>query len=668
MTTTSRCVVLGPVGGPIDPGCEDGLRELERRGYVVWRVRGYSAIDAARNQMASDALAQGFDELMDGGKGIGSRCKTYSTGTMGTVNTNYYQTNYDYDSDGRLVRTQTLNGTIYPTVYNSLDEAVSAWVGTNDTPTSGEWSPTNNTGSANMVEVASYQYDNGGVGDGNLTQETDYPGLGAVNRVTDYWYDWRDRLVAQKSGVESNENDGVNRPIIVTTYDNLDEATETQQYVGDSVTPTISGGVLQALPASDLRAQEMDSYDDQGRLYQTQVYDVNPSTGAVSSSALTTNYYYDHRGDLMAESDPGGLWTKSSYDGAGRDVMDYTTDGAGGTTWSAASSVASDTVLEQVQTVYDAEGNPIETIDRQRFHNATGTGALGSPSSGIGARVYYAAEYYDNADRVIADVNAGTSGGSAWTRPGSVPASSATLLVTTYAYTYYAAGLYVETHDPMGIDTHTNYDNLGRLARIIQNYTGQAETTNSDVSTTYYYDGNNHVTYVQANEPGGAYQETRYLYGVTTAGGSGVNSNDILSAIQHPDPSSGHPSSSQQDKYLTDALGDVVQSTDRHGTVHQYGYDVLGRLTSDKVTTLASGVDGTIRRIQYAYDSQGNLSLITSYNAASGGSIVNQVQRVYNGLGQLTGEYQSHSGAVNTNSTPEVHYGYNEMSNGQNNS
>ena len=49
-------------------------------------------------------------------------------------------------------------------------------VGTNDTPTSGEWSPTNNDGTSNMVEVESYQYDGGGVGDGNLTQVTDYPG------------------------------------------------------------------------------------------------------------------------------------------------------------------------------------------------------------------------------------------------------------------------------------------------------------------------------------------------------------------------------------------------------------------------------------------------------------------------------------------------------------
>src|SRR5262249_30038373 len=144
---------------------------------------------------------------------------TYSTGTMGTVNTNYYQANYGYDSAGRLVRAQTPNGTIYRTVYNSLDEAVSDWVGTNDTPTSGEWSPSNNTGTANMVEVSSYVYDNGGVGDGNLTQETDYPGLSAANRVTNYWYDWRDRPVAVKSGVQASENDGTNRPILVATYD-----------------------------------------------------------------------------------------------------------------------------------------------------------------------------------------------------------------------------------------------------------------------------------------------------------------------------------------------------------------------------------------------------------------------------------------------------------------
>lgn len=59
-----RCVVLVPIGGAIDPSCETALQQLEQSGLTVRRVRGYSAIDAARNQMATNALADGFDELL----------------------------------------------------------------------------------------------------------------------------------------------------------------------------------------------------------------------------------------------------------------------------------------------------------------------------------------------------------------------------------------------------------------------------------------------------------------------------------------------------------------------------------------------------------------------------------------------------------------------------
>ncbi|MCY2990945.1 MAG: hypothetical protein NTY19_24180 [Planctomycetota bacterium] len=59
-----KCVVLVPANGPIEPACEDALRELERRGYPVRRVRGFAAIDQGRCQMATDALADGFDETM----------------------------------------------------------------------------------------------------------------------------------------------------------------------------------------------------------------------------------------------------------------------------------------------------------------------------------------------------------------------------------------------------------------------------------------------------------------------------------------------------------------------------------------------------------------------------------------------------------------------------
>jgi hypothetical protein len=60
----SSCVILVPVGGHIEFDCERALQTLERRGYQVRRVVGYSAIDQGRCQMATDAVAAGFEELM----------------------------------------------------------------------------------------------------------------------------------------------------------------------------------------------------------------------------------------------------------------------------------------------------------------------------------------------------------------------------------------------------------------------------------------------------------------------------------------------------------------------------------------------------------------------------------------------------------------------------
>jgi hypothetical protein len=59
-----RCVILVPFAGQVAPHCERSLRELERRGYTVWRVGGYAVIDQGRNQMATDALRAGFEETM----------------------------------------------------------------------------------------------------------------------------------------------------------------------------------------------------------------------------------------------------------------------------------------------------------------------------------------------------------------------------------------------------------------------------------------------------------------------------------------------------------------------------------------------------------------------------------------------------------------------------
>jgi YD repeat-containing protein len=185
-------------------------------------------------------------------------------------------------------------------------------------------------------------------------------------------------------------------------------------------------------------------------------------------------------------------------------------------------------------------------------------------------------------------------------------------------------------------------------------------------TSEFTYDGDNHTLTIQADMPNSAHQTTQYVFGVTVTGGSNVYSNDMLSAVQYPDPTTGNPSSSQQVSYTVNALGQNLTMSDRDANVHSYSYDVLGRFTADAVTTLGTGVDGTIRRIETAYDTGDRPYLFTSYNAASGGSIVNQVQDAFNGMGQLTEEWQAHSGAVNTSSSPNVQYSYTLMSGGNN--
>jgi YD repeat-containing protein len=80
----------------------------------------------------------------------------------------------------------------------------------------------------------------------------------------------------------------------------------------------------------------------QGRAYQSIVYDVNQSTGSVSTAGLTTNTFYNHRGQVIEVSLPGGLVHKYQLDGAGRESESYSTDGASGTAWSNAGSVTGD--------------------------------------------------------------------------------------------------------------------------------------------------------------------------------------------------------------------------------------------------------------------------------------------------------------------------------------
>ena len=106
----------------------------------------------------------------------------------------YYETKYGYNADGIQDHVVDPAGTITDTCYNGQGLLLSTWIGTND------------TGANNMVEVSSNVYDNGGVGDGDLTEVIQYTHSNSPNEVTKYYYDYRDRPVVEEDGVGASGN------------------------------------------------------------------------------------------------------------------------------------------------------------------------------------------------------------------------------------------------------------------------------------------------------------------------------------------------------------------------------------------------------------------------------------------------------------------------------
>jgi YD repeat-containing protein len=516
-----------------------------------------------------------------------------------------------------------------------------------------------------------------GTGDGNLTEVIQAPNDGSPDHVTQYLYDFQDRQIGEKDGVQPSEDTSTHRPIYFWTLDNLGEMTGSYQFDGDQIPLSDFAGGLSGLSSGDasrLRAQTLDDYDELGQLYEEEQFSVTPSgtnAGCVSAYSLNTFYWYDQDGNVVKSLSPGGLVEKYVYDGADRETVDYTTDGGGDAapgcsgSLTDAQSVTGDIVLSQVETTYDASGNVVFMTDRERFDtdSSSATGALGTPTSGVLARDYYSANYYDLADRLTASVDFGTNGGTAITSRPSLSALPAGFLETAYAYD--SAGNLSDTTDPRGIQTLDFYDMLGRVTQEVDGHTTDSPITSIDQATDYTYDGEDHVITMTAQMPGGTNQTTEYYYG---GFGNNVNNNDLLQSIDYPDPTTGQPSWDIYTSYTYNDLGEqseAEQVRDANNSFDFYTYDVLGRLTGTYDQNDSDPyIDTSASDVGYAYGTNGQLACATVYgwNSCVGQYVMNQVEEVYNGLGQLIGEYQSHSGAVNTSTTPEVQYSYASLS------
>ncbi len=381
-------------------------------------------------------------------------------------------------------------------------------------------------------------------------------------------------------------------------------------------------------------------------------------------------------GNVIKQSQAGSTaFTKTVYDELNRPKVSYLCcrPGVAGVPAGDDNSVVDDTVIEQSNVVYDRGGNVIMQTRKQRFDDATGTGVLNGPQTEPKSRDTYGMTWPDALGRPRVSADYGTNGGSVPTRREVAPQRSDTILVSTNRYK--DSGDANAVVDPMGIETRWENDQAGRRIRLIEGIASPYVVHASACSAAPYPphptprvtefgwhpSGQlNKLTLVNA-ETGN--QVTRWLFGTTLAD-SAIASNGLVRTKIYPEsddrpaPAADGPDGVYSRlEYRYNRQGQQTAFKDADGTTHEHDYDKLGNPTEDRVTALADGLNDDVLRIGTTYDQRGLTAKVTSYDAASGGSVVNEVGLEYNSFRQLAADKQSHDGAVD-GSTPKVNYSY----------
>jgi YD repeat-containing protein len=555
---------------------------------------------------------------------------------------NFNRTRWAYDAAGKLYWVKNGLGTITETHYDGLGRMTGTSIGT-----------------TSLVRVSHNEYDDGGVGDGNLTRVTFHPGGDAPDRITQSWYDWRGREVATKSGVEdpSIENTPagqlVNRPITYRVFDNLDHMLLEIVYDGDGIgIGDASGdGIPDAPPHAARRAATAIVYDALGRPIRLLNYGVHQTAGYVYESQKTA-FWYDGRGNIIKQYAPGGLVSKTAYDGANRPTAQYFTDGGGDWSWADAHDVDADIVVSQMEIQYDDNGNVVLLATRDRNHDANPTAT--GPLNAALARTSYIRHWYDAINRLEHSIDYGTNATLASSdQPRQVFDGDDPYLRTDYSYD--AGGRLEIVTDPRGVQTKVERDALGRVKKEILGYDASDPTTLSNYknrTTNFQYDAAGNLWKKEVVLPGDVETRvTEYDYDAE---------NGMLWRVKH----AGHTGGADQaheDKMYYNNLGELLDKDSATGLENHYVYDVLGRVSLDYTSADSENIyDPAAKSRVYRYDTLGRGIEFTTHgttNPLTNPSPLNQVKRSYNAYGQLSAEYVEADGLVDAD-TRAVRYAY----------
>ncbi|NOT30299.1 MAG: hypothetical protein HOP15_07615, partial [Planctomycetes bacterium] len=596
----------------------------------------------------------------------------------GSDGTNYDASFFGYDDSGRRTRVKAPHGTITRTVFDALGRRAARWTGTNDSSFAGGEA----SGTDNMVKTEAIEYD-GNADDGNnhLTKRTLFIEESATGqRVTTTTHDVRGRALLQTNPTAPHQ---------FSKYDNEGRAIATGLF---SSTASIVVGTDDPTTESANRLALSESFfDEVGEMWKSVRHQIDAADGS-DDDTLEQLWWRDAEGRVLKEDGP--QLAKTFYDRIGRTTHRFVLCEDNDAAYADVDDVTGDYVLEEYQTAYESgtSDDVLMSVRIDRLHNDWGggstTGALDTnadidallvTAANLAGRPQITCSWHDRFGRVTDQVQYGDYAGANFDGDGlSLPSRSDTALVTTYSYG--TDGEVQSTTDPRALVARTERDDAGRTTKEIKNYSSGVNSGNpanpDDNQTVRYEYVDGLRTKIVADMPSGEDdQETVYIYGTTkgTPAASKVASGHLPRGTKYPDTTNTGTTSANIDSDSSDvvshaynAQGQEVYRKDQAGNVFEIEYDDAGRETHRRVTTLASGFDGAVRRQSRTYDSLRRASLVTQYDAATSGNATDEVAYTYDGWGGVTSYKQDKDGAVGASGFYEMAYAYAKATTGRN--
>ncbi|OMF86246.1 hypothetical protein BK146_27790 [Paenibacillus sp. FSL R7-0333] len=367
---------------------------------------------------------------------------------------------------------------------------------------------------------------------GTALRSTDMPGK--IRQTTGYVYDILGNKVQEISPRAYGylDMDTANRKLYTSyyTYDILNRPEKFIRYKGDTA--------VYKQYEYDEAGNKITSRDERGGVTRYQYDAINRLTVTTNTKGKEFTSGYDLSGNKIQEENAKGHTISYTYDKLNRLILTKDPDG---------------TVISK--NIYDANSNITKKIDAKGY-------AAGSTDSAQYGSIYQ----YDLANRLVAFID-----------PELAVLNGTSKFTTKYQYNIY--GDMVSQTDALGNFIQYEYDNAGRLSKVIDG---------EQVEVTYGYDSIGNKLFMKD----GRGKLTQYRYG----------SFGVQQAITD--------ASNQTISYQYDLGLNKVQMTDQMMHDTTYTYDNFNQLIETKVVQTGD-------KVLYGYDESGNRVLMTDESGTS---------------------------------------------------